>query len=189
LPNRNYQKVVKKSKPFVLGSCVCGCGKEIGVRTTQGFLKRFEHHHNQKGEYPHMWNGGEYVTHNGYVVKLMPDHPDCNNDGYIYKHRWIMEQKIGRRILPSEDVHHIDGNKQNNSESNLELLSKSHHGYVSAKKDMSGRSCRVCKSTTTYISKKGYVCWRGNEVQGFICSKCDGLIRWRERRSTLHTQS
>ncbi len=38
-------------------------------------------------------------------------------------HRVIMEHIIGRELLPTEVVHHIDGNKQNNSPENLQLFS------------------------------------------------------------------
>ena len=35
--------------------------------------------------------------------------------------RKFMEQKIGRRLIEGEVVHHIDGNPSNNCEGNLEL--------------------------------------------------------------------
>ena len=34
-----------------------------------------------------------------------------------------MEHSLGRKLLSTENVHHIDGNKQNNDISNLELWS------------------------------------------------------------------
>lgn len=39
----------------------------------------------------------------------------------VYKeiHRDVMEKKIGRKLLPNEVVHHIDGNKKNNNPNNL----------------------------------------------------------------------
>lgn len=45
-------------------------------------------------------------------------------------HVVVMEKRIGRRILPDECVHHIDGNKQNNNENNLALLTKSAHARL-----------------------------------------------------------
>lgn len=42
-------------------------------------------------------------------------------------HRLVMEQHIGRELLPSECVHHKDGNGHNNHISNLEIMSRSDH--------------------------------------------------------------
>lgn len=41
-----------------------------------------------------------------------------------------MEERIGRKILSDECVHHIDGDKLNNNENNLALLTKSAHSRL-----------------------------------------------------------
>lgn len=40
----------------------------------------------------------------------------------VHEHRHVMEQILGRRLKPSEIVHHLDGDKLNNSPDNLTLL-------------------------------------------------------------------
>ncbi len=45
-------------------------------------------------------------------------------------HVVVMEQHIGRRLLPGEVVHHKDENKQNNDLSNLELTTRSEHSSI-----------------------------------------------------------
>lgn len=44
---------------------------------------------------------------------------------YIAEHRLVMEQYLGRRLLPGETVHHRDGRRSFNDISNLELWSSS----------------------------------------------------------------
>lgn len=49
-------------------------------------------------------------------------------------HRFLMEQKLGRKLERNEIVHHIDGNKHNNELENLMLLSSSEHAKLHFKK-------------------------------------------------------
>jgi len=45
-------------------------------------------------------------------------------------HRLVMERHVGRQLLPTEDVHHIDGNKLNNAIENLQLISHAEHTKI-----------------------------------------------------------
>ena len=95
-------------------------------------------------EHPN-WNGGEYVTGEGYVrVKALADDSLAvamqDRTGYVLKHRLTMARHLGRALLPSETVHHIDGNSLNNAIENLQLR-QGRHGKHAAHK------CGDCGST------------------------------------------
>lgn len=71
------------------------------------------------------WRNGIYVSSQGYVYIKIQYHPHKDKRGYVALHRLLMEYKIHRYLLPSEHVDHIDSNKQNNSLSNLQVVSNS----------------------------------------------------------------
>lgn len=50
-----------------------------------------------------------------------------------HEHRAVMEEIIGRPLLPDEVVHHKDGNKNNNSPENLELMKRTEHSSIHTK--------------------------------------------------------
>src|SRR5690606_30718116 len=47
----------------------------------------------------------------GYVRVYAPMHPEANTWGYVYEHRLIAEQMIGRRLVKNEIVHHKNGKR------------------------------------------------------------------------------
>ena len=69
----------------------------------------------------------------GYVRLIFPRTKD--GDGFeILEHRWVMEQALGRKLLPTETIHHMNGRKTDNRLENLSLRSGNHGpgGDVSA---------------------------------------------------------
>lgn len=66
----------------------------------------------------------------GYV-KLFPHAVAKNNGvfggGKVREHRWVIEQITGKRISTKTDVHHEDGNRANNTPSNLKPLTVAEH--------------------------------------------------------------
>lgn len=64
---------------------------------------------------------------NGYVMIYKPEHPRANIYGFMYEHIVVLEQKLGRQLLPNEVSHHLNMNKVDNRPENLEALNKSTH--------------------------------------------------------------
>ena len=75
----------------------------------------------KKGINARRWKGGR-VMRDGYVFIMSPNHPQCNNCGYVREHRLGMEAHIGRVLLPTEIIHHINGIKDDNRIENLMLF-------------------------------------------------------------------
>jgi len=81
------------------------------------------------------WKGGRTKTAHGYIlIKMIPSdlfYAMAPKSNYVFEHRLVMAQHLGRILLRSEQVHHINGNKQDNRIENLDLMpdSKGHHIY------------------------------------------------------------
>lgn len=70
-----------------------------------------------RGAEHHRWRGGRRITSEGYVVISTPG----NSKVREMEHRLVMESCLGRKLYPGENVHHINGIRDDNRPENLEL--------------------------------------------------------------------
>lgn len=74
------------------------------------------------------WRGGKpFLNVHGYMLVRVPGHPMANWDNRVLEHRLVMSNHLGRPLLRTEIVHHINGVKTDNRIENLEILSLSEH--------------------------------------------------------------
>jgi|SRR5579859_1527346 len=71
----------------------------------------------------HRWNGGTKLTDDGYRrIRVAKGR-------YVLEHRHVMELHLGRPLLRTEVVHHINGDRLDNSIKNLQLF-RSHAEHL-----------------------------------------------------------
>lgn len=117
--------------PYIPGLCACGCGlptplaRQTSTARNQikGVPVKFIRFHHLKkkptGKDSWMWRGGINKDGNGYTRVYSPDHPYCDVLNSVAQHRLIAEKALGKYLPSGAEVHHIDGNKGNNANSNL----------------------------------------------------------------------
>lgn len=57
----------------------------------------------------------------GYVRVMRRGHPMANVNGYVFEHRVVMADHLGRVLGANENVHHVNGDRADNRLDNLEL--------------------------------------------------------------------
>lgn len=135
--------------PNPSGLCLCGCGGKapIAKQTSnkyghvRGHPVKYRPGHSVRGlvgDRNSQWKGGRIVTGEGYI-KIR------RNGGYVYEHRAVMENILGRKMLATEQVHHLNGKKDDNRPENLELWVRSQPNGIRSDGE---RHCPTCQCTT-----------------------------------------
>lgn len=109
----------------------------------------------QTGERAAHWQGGEAIQRGGRMKIYLPDHPEANARGYVWRARVVAEQTIGRPLQPEEVVHHIDGDETNDAPENLMVFPNQaeharHHGKMRPREMLA----RMFSASPTYQKKR-----------------------------------
>ena len=86
------------------------------------------------------------------------------------QHRIFMEEKLGRRLLPIEHVHHINGIKSDNRIENLIVLMASDHH----KQHSDNTALLVAAAKGRAVMRNNYLLWRSSHWarNWDACVKC-----------------
>ena len=138
-----YERVVKSQR-----ACSVECGNKLKradrTCTCESCGKAFTRPHGKsqrfcsrrcsmltreaRGEGKSLPDGTRRKTTAGYINRKV-------GSGWMQEHRFIMEQKLGRKLHPRERIHHKNGDRSDNRPENLELWAMK----GSSKKDPAGQ--------------------------------------------------
>lgn len=115
------------------------------------------------------WQGGHIGKSTGYKYIRV-------NGKDVGEHILVMTRHLGRRLKRNEVVHHIDGNKLNNSLENLQLMTRQEHSRLHSSLRRTNASCLRCGKERT-IHARGLCnnCYR-------YCLKHNQLSRYEYTR-------
>lgn len=115
--------------------------------------------------------------------KIIQFHKD-NNTGYwvntstgknirLHREKLRIELGLTQEQMKRYDVHHIDGNKDNNDIHNLQLINKVKHATIHAKKQVNEKIIKICEQCGGEYQSSNNVAHK----QRFCSAKCKARYR------------
>lgn len=163
-------------KPFQINRYTRNLGifcsrKCLNIAKKEAYCGKGNHQYGLKGALNSSFKGNEIIVRNNNINDILvyyPNHPYCNKNGRVKKHRLLVEENytmfdfkyfeiINNMVVlkRTSDVHHLDGNHDNNSIDNLipctRAEHKQYHKSIITKRDNKGRIIK----TETAVLKQG----------------------------------
>lgn len=104
-------------------------------RTLEHRLRKARWASSRRAENAPNWKGGQ-TENDGYIFIMMPEHPRADPYGYVKRARLVLEQKLGRPLLPRMEIHHINGIRNDDRPENLEELTHADHRHAYTKSNL-----------------------------------------------------
>lgn len=135
---RKGSEISKKAiySKFVWAACsICGKERWVRIKLSNPVYNNCTRCKAQNRNYPiredsWAWRGGRYED-DGYVSINVKDRPEfasmLRHNGYVFEHRLIMAEHLGRALTSDEMVHHINGVRHDNRIENLCLTNAREH--------------------------------------------------------------
>lgn len=130
IPDRTWHAITTKAKRM-------GINRKIPNRNPNGTFKQIRKRFSLDN-----FNDG-YIDNRGRFRVWVPDHPRAYEGGYILRSIVAYETYHGVEVPKDAAIHHVDGNRLNDSKENLEMMSFSEHSTLH-NKDKEAWVERIC---------------------------------------------
>ena len=136
----------KKSR-FCSRKCAVQYGSKVCKNYLTGIKARKEMGFSQYGKKNNNWQGGKYLSHQGYwIIWIGRGKPMANKKGYVLLHRYIVGRHLGRPLKRGEVVHHKNGIITDNRFRNLKLF-RNHQEHTAYHRSLDRKKSRMTKIT------------------------------------------
>lgn len=123
---------------------------------------------------------GRSINKDGYAMVHIPEYHRSMTNGYVLEHIYIAETNTGIKLKSKNKVHHIDGNKLNNSPNNLVICEDDcYHQLIHLRseslKATGNPNLLWCSGCKEYLTKESFTKDSKRKSRGCncYCKKCN----------------